>query len=134
MQLRNRFITDPGLLSLDHLHRRVFYRGFRIATSARTIATASRSSRANYSPRQKPNEQETEPSQPDQPAGKAVVVTGTIVKSGDNFVLQDTSGTVYQLDAQDKAQPYEGKSVKETGKLEAESKLLHVDTIEELNA
>jgi hypothetical protein len=78
--------------------------------------------------------QQPDTPQPDQPATKAVVVTGTIVKSGSSFVLRDSSGAVYQLDAQEKAQPYEGKSVKVTGKLEAESKLLHVDTIEELNA
>jgi hypothetical protein len=63
-----------------------------------------------------------------------VVVTGTIVKSGSNLVLRDMSGDVYQLDAQDKAQPYEGKSVKVSGKLEADSKLIHVESIEELYA
>jgi hypothetical protein len=72
-------------------------------------------------------------SQPDQPATKAMVVTGMIVKSGSYFVLRDSSGAVYQLDAQEKAQPDEGKSVKITGKLEAEAKFLHVETIEELN-
>lgn len=56
-----------------------------------------------------------------------------IVKSGSYFVLRDSSGAVYQLDAQEKAQPDEGKSVKITGKLEAEAKFLHVETIEELN-
>ena len=78
--------------------------------------------------------QQQQSMQPDQPAASAVVVTGTIVKSGDNLVLRDTSGTVYQLDAQEKAQPYEGKSVRVTGKLEAATKLLHVETIEELTA
>jgi uncharacterized protein YdeI (BOF family) len=73
-------------------------------------------------------------SQPDKQANKAVVVTGTIAKNGSSFVLRDSSGTVYELDAQDKAQPYEGKSVKITGKLEAQSNLLHVEAIEELKA
>jgi hypothetical protein len=82
----------------------------------------------------KPDMQQPNTPQPDQSATKAVVITGMIVKSGSAFVLRDSSGIVYQLDAQEKAQSYEGKSVKVTGKLEAETKILHVDTIEELNA
>jgi hypothetical protein len=83
---------------------------------------------------QQSSQDKPDSSQPDQQAAKAVVITGTIAKNGSSFVLRDSSGTVYQLDAQDKAQPYEGKSVKVTGKLEAATNLLHVDTIEELNA
>jgi hypothetical protein len=82
----------------------------------------------------KPDMQQPNTPQPDQSATKAVVITGMIVKSGSAFVLRDSSGIVYQLDAQEKAQSYEGKSVKVTGKLEAETKILHVDTIEELSA
>lgn len=132
MQLRNRFKTDPGLLCSI-----LYTTSFFIAVFALQPQIGQSQPLAQEGALQtqgKPNEQEKQPTQPDQPAAKPVVVTGTIVKSGDNFVLQDTSGTVYQLDAQDKAQPYEGKSVKVTGKLEAESKLLHVESIEELSA
>jgi hypothetical protein len=72
--------------------------------------------------------------QPDQQAAKTVVVTGTIVKSGSSVVLRDSNGTVYQLDAPEKAEPFVGKSVKVTGKLDATASLLHVESIEAINA
>ena len=70
---------------------------------------------------------------------KAFVVTGTIVKNGSDFVLKDDKGTVYRLDAQDKAAQFENKSVKVTGKLEQPTSenqiaMLHVDAIEALSA
>ena len=36
---------------------------------------------------------------------------GTIVKSGDKYVLQDTSGTNYDIDRQDLVKSHEGKKV-----------------------
>jgi|SRR5580700_5130848 hypothetical protein len=83
-------------------------------------------------PQSKPDTQ-----QPDTPqqGNKAVVVTGTIVKSGSDFVLKDTSGTVYRLDAPEKAEPFEGKSVKVTGQLDAaNATLIHVEAIEPVSA
>jgi uncharacterized protein YdeI (BOF family) len=65
---------------------------------------------------------------------KTVVLNGTIVRSGDAFVLRDPSGTDYKLDDQEKAGFFAGKSVKVTGKLEASINLLHVETIEEATA
>lgn len=69
-----------------------------------------------------------------QPASKALVFSGTIIKSGSDFLLKDASGKVYILDAPEKAEPFEGKSVKVTGILDADAKLLHVEVIEELTA
>lgn len=63
-----------------------------------------------------------------------MVVTGAIGKNGADYILRDSTGIEYRLDAPDKALPYEGKSVRVTGKLEAETKLLHVETIDELKA
>jgi hypothetical protein len=69
------------------------------------------------------------------PETKAVVVTGTIIKSGSDFVLKDPSGTVYGLDAPEKVAPFEGKSVKVTGHLDAaNATLLHVEAIEAISA
>jgi hypothetical protein len=83
-------------------------------------------------------EQQPMPSQgaeSDKQAAKDVVVTGTIVKSDLGFILRDSSGTEYRLDAQKKAESFEGKSVKVTGKLDASSaNLLHVNTIEVFTA
>src|ERR1700729_3213083 len=61
--------------------------------------------------RSQPNAQ-TQQSDTRQQGNKAVVVTGTILKDGSDFVLKDTSGTVYRLDAPEKAEPFEGKPVK----------------------
>jgi hypothetical protein len=59
---------------------------------------------------------------------------GTIVKDGSDFVLRASTGDVYRLDMPSKAQPFEGKAVKVTGKLEETAKLIHVDNIEEATA
>ncbi len=74
--------------------------------------------------------------QPDTPqeGAKAVVVTGTIFKNGSDFVLKDSSGTVYELDSPEKAEPFEGKSVKVTGQLDTNARLIHVESIEAMTA
>ena len=65
-----------------------------------------------------------------QPEAKSF--TGTIVKSGEDFVLSDSATkSRYMLDSQDKARPYEGKRVKVTGTIDA-SDLIHVETIQEI--
>jgi len=58
--------------------------------------------------------------------------TGRISKSGQKFVLEDSSvRTFYQLDDQKKAGQYQGKNVRVTGTLDAENNVIHVQTIEE---
>ena len=57
--------------------------------------------------------------------------TGTIVKEKGKLVLKDSStNTSYKLDDQDKAKQYEGKQVKVNGKLDMNSNVIHVDSIE----
>jgi len=52
---------------------------------------------------------------------------GTIVKSGDKYVLQDSaSGNTYDIDRQDLAKEHEGKKVHITGTLDPNGKLIHV--------
>ena len=59
--------------------------------------------------------------------------TGTIAKSRGNFVLQEsTVGGTYGLDDQKTASNYEGKKVVVTGTYDADSKMIHVQKIEEL--
>ena len=65
-----------------------------------------------------------------QDTAKSQVFSGTIVKAGDSYVLRDSSGATYALDDASKAQPFEGKAVKVTGKLDASSKTIHVESIE----
>ena len=52
------------------------------------------------------------------------------MKEGDQYVLRDSSGQVYKLDDSTRAQQFEGKQVKVTGTLDADSKMIHVDNIE----
>lgn len=43
---------------------------------------------------------------------------GTVVKSGDKYVLKDDSGKTYDIDHQDDVKKFEGKRVKVQGKLD----------------
>jgi cytoskeletal protein RodZ len=53
--------------------------------------------------------------------------SGTIVKVGDKYVLQDAdSGKTYDLDHQDQVKQYEGKKVRVHGTLDASGKMIHV--------
>ena len=80
--------------------------------------------------------QQAQPAQetpkPDQ--AQSSTFTGTIVKDGEQFLLKDSTGAMYKLDDSSRAQSFEGKSVKVTGKLDTDAKLIHVDNIEALAA
>jgi uncharacterized protein YdeI (BOF family) len=78
--------------------------------------------------RQEP--QQAQAPQDETKASKSATFTGTVVKSGDQFILRDSSGQVYKLDDAESAKPYEGKAVKITGKLDEQAKLIHVESIE----
>jgi Protein of unknown function (DUF5818) len=52
------------------------------------------------------------------PVGTPQTFTGTIVKSGDKFVLQEEGGTTYDVDKQDLVKPFEGKKVNIKGTLD----------------
>jgi uncharacterized protein YdeI (BOF family) len=129
MQNRNLIRTAEGVLTLMVL-------AVAPATSARAMLQPTALVQDQAQPQQNP-------SAPDQAQSKAkskaLVVTGTIVKNGSDFVLKDDKGTIYRLDAQDKAAQYENKSVKVTGKLEPAASenqiaMLHVDAIEPMAA
>jgi hypothetical protein len=74
------------------------------------------------------------PDTPKQDEAKSATFTGTVVKQGDSYVLRASTGTVYQLDDPSRAQQFEGKSVTVSGKLDAQSKMIHVDSIAEAGA
>ena len=58
--------------------------------------------------------------------------SGTIMKNGDNYMLNDTANkTSYMLDDVEKASKYEGKKVKVTGTVDMASNTIHVETIQE---
>src|SRR5207253_4613130 len=103
------------------------------APAASSPAASPSASPAQTSPAQ------TSPSTPDQSSsaqGSASAAsqdgesfTGTVVKSGDKYVLKTDTGT-YQIDDQDKAKQFEGKQVKVSGNLDKATSTLHVTDIQ----
>lgn len=96
---------------------------------------AASGSAAAQAQEQQMQPQQTQPgqAQPDQAQpqqGKSTTFTGTVVKSGSEFALRDSSGQVFKLDNPETAKPYEGKAVKITGQLDEQAKLIHVESIE----
>jgi hypothetical protein len=85
---------------------------------------------------QAPNQPNQAPGQTAQPpdsqaqssdANGVQTFTGTVVKQGDKYVLQDaTSGTTYDIDHQDEVKKFEGKKVRVRGTLDASNKMIHV--------
>jgi flagellar basal body-associated protein FliL len=105
------------------------------AALALVVLWLSQSSAATQAanPNSSPAAQEQTVPQPDSPAAATEVqtFTGKIVKSGEKFVLKDTaSKTTYQLDDQEKAKEYAGKSVKVSGTLDASTSMIRVSNIE----
>ena len=78
--------------------------------------------------RQAPNQSGQAPDSQAQSQQPGVqVFTGTIVKSGDKYVLQDSaSNTTYDIDHQNEVKQYEGKKVRVHGTLDSNGKMIHV--------
>lgn len=51
-------------------------------------------------------------------ASESQSFSGTVVKSGDKYVLKDDAGKTYDIDHQDDVKKFEGKRVKVQGKLD----------------
>jgi Protein of unknown function (DUF5818) len=80
-------------------------------------------------PQEKPDQsgQQAPDSQAQSQPGGVQVFTGVIVKSGDKYVLQDsTSNTTYDVDAQEQVKQFEGKKVRFHGTLDPGGKMIHV--------
>ena len=90
----------------------------------------------NQAQPQQPQPDQTQPQQPqpDQSQAQTATFTGTVVKNGDQFALRDSSGAVYTLDDSQRAKPFEGKTVKVTGQLDEQAKVIHVESIEGVEA
>ena len=91
-------------------------------------------------PQQEPNEPAATPNQnePQMPAAgsdvqtqDAKAFTGRIVKENGKVVLKDpVTKTSYQIDDVSKVKSYMGKEVKVTGKLDMNSNMIHVETVQ----
>ncbi len=91
-------------------------------------------SQTTTAPQEKPNTQtpSTPTGQADdthkQPAA-AQAFTGTIMKSGDTYVLKTADNMTYQLDDQSRVKEFEGKQVQVTGSLDQSSSMIKVQDI-----
>lgn len=69
------------------------------------------------------------------PKPKIQTFTGTIMKSGDQFLFSDDSSKMsYQLDDQKTASRFDGQKVRVTGTLDAANNLIRVQSIEPASA
>ena len=75
---------------------------------------------------QPPSGQSGNDAQSAQPSDDSQTFSGTIVKAGDKYVLQDASGKNYDIDRQDGLKQYEGKQVRVKGTLDADGKTIHM--------
>jgi hypothetical protein len=118
MESRNRIIATLSALYLVAL-------AFTPGNHARTIPAGSdRSSKAS----------DEAPQRPQESISRSEAFTGTILKSGIDFLLRDNSGEVYLLDVRKNADLFEGKNVRITGIPEADAKILHAEEVEEITA
>ena len=101
---------------------------------SQALAATSRSSATPMpviqEPQNPPSQTQPDQATPNQDQSKTTTFTGTIVKDGEQYVLRDSSGGVYKLDDSSRAQAFEGKTVKVTGRLDPDSKMIHVDSIQ----
>jgi len=82
---------------------------------------------SDQQPAPPPSQQQAAPdSQSPSQQAQAQTFAGTIVKSGDKYVLQDASGTSYDIDRQDLVKSHEGKKVRISGTLDPDGKTIHV--------
>jgi hypothetical protein len=84
-------------------------------------------------PRMRPTLQQQSQSPPAQPRpdpARSRTFTGIVVRRGHDYLLRDESGSSYHLDSPERVQRFDGKSVKITGRLDVDSRTLHVDSIE----
>jgi hypothetical protein len=97
---------------------------FALAWGSPFVAAVRAHAQEQAQPQQQPQQQ------PDQGQVKASTFTGTVVKNGDQYMLRDSSGQIFGLDDSDKAKPFEGKTVKVTGQLDEQAKVIHVQDIQ----
>ena len=112
------FVLEVGLLSSQ------------VNAQENPAGSQAQPSQPSQQPSQPPSQaspsQQAPSAQPGQAAG-AQTFTGTIVKSGDKFVLQDTAtGKTYDIDHQDIVGQHVGRKVRVTGTLDPDGKTIHI--------
>lgn len=68
-----------------------------------------------------------------QQQSQSTQMKGTILRNGEQFLLRDVSGRVFRLDDPQHVLAFEGKAVTITGRLDQQTKTIHVERIESVN-
>jgi len=105
-----------------------------LALAMGTATLHAQQSDQSQTPSTPPSQQQQQPpagqngsdAQSAQPSDDSQTFSGTIVKAGDKYVLQDASGKNYDIDRQDGLKQYEGKQVRVKGTLDADGKTIHM--------
>jgi uncharacterized protein YdeI (BOF family) len=102
-------------------------------SEAQQTPSGSQAQQPPSSGQQQPSQEPSQGSAQQSPNGQsgqaqgAQTFTGTIVKSGDKYVLQDTSsGKTYDIDHQDLIGQHVGRRVRVTGTLDPDGKTIHL--------
>ena len=61
-----------------------------------------------------------------EPSDKGQMFIGTVVKSGETFVLRHASGKIYDVDHPEELKQYEGRQVRVKGTLDPDGKTIHM--------
>ena len=107
---------------------------FALAWGSPFVAGGSAHAQDQAQPQQQPDQAQPPQTQPDQSQAKSGTFTGTVVKDGSDYMLRDSSGAIFKLDDANRAKPFEGKTVKVTGQLDEQAKVIHVESIEGVEA
>jgi hypothetical protein len=104
---------------------------FSVMAAGLALTLSSNAQEDKSGQQQPPAAQQQAPQQNDVQTQEAKPFSGTIMKEKGKLVLKDTAANIsYQLDDQEKAKQFVGKQVKVTGKLDMNTNLIHVETIE----
>jgi len=73
-----------------------------------------------------PGESSSNDAQP-RPSDHGQMFVGTVVKSGDTFVIRHASGKIYDVDHPEELKQYEGQQVRVKGTLDPDGKTIHMN-------
>ncbi len=117
MRFMNKHFSDLGVASVITL-------AFAMVMSVPFIAPSPVLARVQQRPTQQSEQSQS------RDRNSAATFAGTVVKDGEQYELRDSSGEVFKLDDAERARPFAGKTVKVTGELDAQAKVIHVESIE----
>jgi uncharacterized protein YdeI (BOF family) len=105
-----------------------FVLGVTLSGAKLIVAQSQPPAQQQQPPAPAPNQsgQQAPDSQADSQQAQGQIFAGTIKKTGDKYVLQDASGTAYDVDRQDLVKKYEGQRVRINGTLDPDGKTIHV--------